>query len=158
MNIWTQALPYFDDHELACPHCGVIALDIRMAASLPALRCEWGSGLVLNSCCRCLAHNEEVGGHPRSLHTTQMSEAEKERIRTTQREERAGTMAADVRWWDWSEEDQFEFAELAYAMGWSIGLHPSFCHVDRRIEVGLAQHVFEYDAWEGFSRSEVGGA
>jgi hypothetical protein len=68
-------------------------------------------------------------------------------------------MAADIRWRGWPVDEQIAFAKLAWKMGWSIGLHNGFCHIDRRADlgvVGLNQAIFLYGTWDGsFSREQI---
>ena len=149
MGIWDKALPYFTEDELACSHCQVIQIDLRFAAMLPALREVWDNPLTPTSVCRCPAHNESVGGHWRSLHLT-----ENPHWPTT------GSCAADILWKDWPEEKQLRFARLAYQMGFAVGLHRIFCHIDGRAKLGvtgLDRTVFLYGTWEGFKPSAVIG-
>lgn len=151
--IWTDALPYFPRHELDCkgsrdggPGTGVIQLDIRMATALPYLREQWGRALSPTSVCRTPSHNESVGGHPRSLHLTDNP------AHPTAR----GTLAADLGWRGWPTADQLDLARLAWELGWAVGLHDGFVHVDRRREIGLQQTVFLYGTWTGaFGPEEV---
>jgi len=142
--MWTGALPYFSESELACKSTGVVRLDRRFAAALPALRAKWDKPLVLTSVCRTPEHNTRVGGHPRSLHLTDNPAHDTE-----------GTMAADIAWRDWPQAEQLQFARVAYCMGWSVGLHDGFCHIDRRYDIELPKAVFLYGTWSGFSRDEV---
>ena len=141
---WTGALPFFAENELACKGTGVIKLDMRFAAALPALRAKWDRPMILTSVCRTPEHNERAGGHPRSLHLTENP------VHPTE-----GTMAADVAWRDWPQAEQLQFARVAYRLGWAIGLHNGFCHIDRRGDIGLPKTVFLYGSWDGFDRNEV---
>lgn len=138
-NPWTDALPYFPRHELACKGSGIIKIDVRFAARLPALREAWGKPLTPTSVCRSPAHNKAVGGHPNSLHLT-----ENHRHPTA-----AGTLAADISWRDWNRADRISFARLAWDMGFAVGLHDGFVHVDLRAVVGLSPTVFLYGTWTG---------
>ena len=133
---WDQAIPFFTRSELACKGTGVIKLDRRFAVRLPQLRIEWGDALYPTSVCRTPEHNESVGGHKRSLHLTDNP------VHDTD-----GCMAADVSWRNWSTERKLRFARLAWSLGWSVGLHDSFCHIDRRKDAGLAQASFLYGQW-----------
>lgn len=156
--IWTDEIPYFTRKELDCkgsrkldangnpiPGTGVICLNVQFAALLPALRVNHGGPLHPNSVCRTPAHNKAEGGHPRSLHLT---ENPKHPIR--------GCAAADIAWRQWSVEEKLRFARLAWRMGFSVGLHNGFCHVDLRTVAGLPQGVFLYGAWSGwFTPDEV---
>ena len=142
---WTSALPFFSESELACKGSGVIKLDPQFAAMLPALRVAWGKPLIPNSVCRTPAHNAAVGGHVRSLHLNDNP------VHDTQ-----GCAAADIRWRNWDNETKLKFARLAYSLGFSVGLHDGFCHVDWRQSAGLKQACFLYGQWSGgFTTDEV---
>jgi hypothetical protein len=137
----TTAIPYFSITELQCKGTKVIKLDPRFADALPKLREAWGSPLSPNSVCRTPAHNIREGGHPRSLHLTD-----------NPKWPTLGTMAADIRWRGWEPARQLAFARLALGMGWTVGLHDGFCHVDRRKDLKLPelnQDVFIYGTWTG---------
>lgn len=149
MNMhWQSELPYFTESELECQcGCGELKLDRRFAAALPVLRLAWGGPLVINSCCRCRTHNQAIGGHPRSLHLIDNP------VHDTD-----GTAGADIAWRNWPEQAKLRFARLAWSLGWSVGLHNGFCHVDRRKEAGLAQAVFLYGDWsDQFDPDDVTG-
>jgi hypothetical protein len=65
-------------------------------------------------------------------------------------------MAADLLWSDWESEKKLDFARLAWNMGWSVGLHRTFCHVDRRRDIGLRQAVFVYGEWaDNFGANDI---
>ena len=145
MSAWTEALPYFPKHELACKCCGVIKLDLEFAAMLPALRAAWGKSLTPASVCRCPAHNSKVGGHQTSFHLT-----ENPKWKT------AGTMAADIAWRDWPTTEKLRFARIAHAFGLRVGLHDGFCHLDGGRKLGVSPRPFLYGDWSGaFSPDEV---
>lgn len=132
-------MKFFSDSELACKGTGVVKLDPRFEAALPELREAWGKPMNLNSCCRTPAHNVKVGGHQNSLHLTENPKW------NTQ-----GTMACDVRWRDWKLEEQQAFAELALSMGWRVGLHNGFCHIDRLLDIAPGSvKVFLYGTYTG---------
>lgn len=141
MRSVTNRIPYFTETELACKSSGIVCMDPRFAAELPRLREAWGRPLTLNSVCRTPAHNAAAGGHPSSLHLT-----------ANPRWPTLGAMAADVRWRDWHVADMLAFARLAWRLGWAIGLHNGFCHVDRRGDLVLSElprQVFVYGSWDG---------
>ncbi len=164
MTTWTDAIPFFKRHELDCqgtrkldqdgvpiPGTGVIEMDIRFAVALPNLRIKWGSPLNTNSVCRTPEHNAAInngkGGHPRSLHLTK-----------NPKHLTHGSMAADIPWRDWPTMRKLAFAQLAWRLGWSIGLHNGFCHVDRRKDIGLQQRVFVYGTWDDlFTAADIKG-
>lgn len=137
MTVWLTPVPYFSAKELACHCCGVIQMDMRFAAMLPALRARWDKPLQLNSVCRCPAHNTREKGHPDSLHLIR-----NDKWKTY------GTMAADVRWRSWETEEKLRFARLAHEMGFRVGLHDGFCHVDLGRTLGISPKPFLYGtAW-----------
>lgn len=140
----TTAIPHFSEKELRCKGSGEIRIDPRFVNKLINLRNDWGRPLIVSSFCRSPAHNRAVAGHPRSLHLTKPFW-----------EKLSGTAAADIRWGWWPESTKLEFARLAYKKGLSVGLHDIFCHIDLRTAAGLAQVVFLYGTWVGFSPSEV---
>jgi zinc D-Ala-D-Ala carboxypeptidase len=135
----TTAIEFFSEKELACKGSGVIKLDPRFAKSLVELRKAWGEPITANSVCRTPEHNKKVKGHPRSFHLT-----ENPTWHTY------GTMAIDCAWNNWEIDKQLNFARLAWSMGFSVGLHNSFCHLDRRGDLNLPalpQNVFIYGSW-----------
>jgi hypothetical protein len=144
----TTRIEFFSESELACKGTGVIKLDPRFAAALPELRRAWDKGLTPNSICRTPAHNAAVKGNPNSLHMTENAKWPT-----------LGTMAADISWRGWPVAEQLRFARLAWKMGWAVGLHNGFCHVDRRADLGLPelpQSVFLYGEWSGaFNREDI---
>jgi len=54
--------------SFACPHCGMDKFDPKMRAILNAAREKFGRPILLNSACRCEAHNTKVGGAKKSAH------------------------------------------------------------------------------------------
>jgi len=148
MEAVTTVIKYFSEKELACKGTGIIKLDPRFAEELPKLREAWNSPLTVNSVCRSPEHNKKVGGNPNSLHMT-----------VNKKWNTLGTMAADIRWFDWGKATKMKFAQLALDMGWSVGLHNSFCHIDRRADLKnptLPQNIFLYGAWDGeFNKSDL---
>ena len=138
MNTWNEAIPFFSKKELACKGTGIVKLNREFAIMLPTLRLAWGKPLTPNSVCRTPTHNMNEGGHPNSLHLTENPTHNID-----------GTAAADIRWRVWSNADKLAFARLAYSLGFSVGLHNGFCHVDWRKAAGLPQACFLYGEWTG---------
>jgi hypothetical protein len=146
MTSWTQPLPYFPLREIACKCCGVIKVDVRFAAMLPALRQAWGRPLTPISLCRCPKHNASIkDAHPTSLHLTQ-----------NPKWPTGGAAAVDIAWRDWSMVTKLTFARLAHSRGFRIGLHDGFCHLDLGRELGISPKPFIYGTWSGsFSVEDV---
>lgn len=139
MNPVTTSIEFFSEPELACKGSGTIKMDPRFAAALVELRRAWGRPLTPNSVCRTPAHNIKVGGHPSSLHLTD-----------NPKWPTVGTMACDIRWRDWSLQDQLDFAQLALSRGWRVGLHNGFCHIDRLLDIAPeSKKVFLYGTYTG---------
>jgi hypothetical protein len=148
----TTAIEFFSEKELGCKGTGVVKLDPRFAVALPELRRAWGEPVIINatqgSICRTPEHNAKVGGNANSLHMTENAKWPT-----------LGTMAIDWPWRGWPVEKQLAFARLAWGMGWAVGLHNGFCHVDRRKDLNLPnlpQNVFLYGEWDGkFGRDDI---
>ena len=152
----TTPVRFFTAAELECkgsrvngrPGTGVIRMHPTFATELVRLREAWGRPVAPNSVCRTPAHNRAVGGHVRSLHLTDNPHWPT-----------LGCMAMDWPWRSWTKADQLAFARLAWRMGWSVGLHDGFCHIDRRADLGLRelpQAVFLYGTSTGrFGPAEV---
>lgn len=61
---------HFTRHELACHCCGQCNVSPRLIDALEALREKLGNVPIhVTSGCRCVSHNEAVGGVPFSRHT-----------------------------------------------------------------------------------------
>jgi hypothetical protein len=139
----TTSIEFFSKKELACKGTGIIKLDPRFAEALIELRKAWNKPIIPTSVCRTPAHNSKVGGHPNSLHLTDNPKWKS-----------VGTMAIDCRWAGWSLHEQRTFAQLAWVLGWTVGLNITFCHLDRRIDIGLPQRVFMYGNWDNRFKPE----
>lgn len=121
----------FARHELACRASGVVKLHPGFADHLAWLRLSLGQPMVVTSCCRSAAHNQAVGGNARSLH-----------VYDHPAHGAAGTCALDVR--RGTAGYNMTLLRLAVEKGWSVGVARSFFHLDRRVDLGLAQNVFGY--------------
>jgi hypothetical protein len=126
-------LEYFTHDELACPSTDEVKLGRDFGANLDALRREFGVPMRVNSCCRSKEHNESIGGHPRSLHVYD------EPFHPT-----CGTIALDVDATIYNSGDWLRLINVAWEMGWSIGIAKTFIHLDRRIDIGLEQIIYRY--------------
>jgi len=134
-------LQYFKDSELADKETGMILLAPGnnqypgFAARIDAIRRAWGNPLIVNSCCRSKAHNEQIGGHYRSLHVYDFPY-----------HQTGGTAAIDFRLFSTKEEND-KFKDLAYSMHFSVGDEIGCIHIDdRTLLLGLPQCRFQYTA------------
>lgn len=125
----------FSANEFACKcGCGLATLHPGFISSLQALRDEFGMPMTVTSGARCKAHNDAVGGHPRSLHICD------EPVHAGQK----GCLAVDIS----TPNGQYRgrLFTLAWRYGFSVGWNAKrgFLHLDRRDYVGLAQNSFDY--------------
>lgn len=124
---------YFSDKELQCK-CGCAGLKINYIfdSELMELRKAMNEPMIVNSCCRCKKHNTAVGGNARSLHVYDYP------YHPTN-----GTCAIDVR----RKDKTYDLKLLleAWDAGWSIGVTPTFFHLDMRTDVlKMPQTMFAY--------------
>jgi len=126
-------MKYFTDKELAAKDTGIVKLAEGFGERIDALRSAWGSPLIVNSCCRTKAHNDEIGGSPKSLHVYDFP------YHPT-----GGTCAIDFRKFDDPAVEE-KFKALAMHMGFSVGDEAGCVHVDDRTRVlGLEQKRFTW--------------
>jgi hypothetical protein len=124
---------FFAD-ELACPRTGIIRLHPSFEEALVTLRQSFDKTMPLSSCCRSQAHNQSIGGHPRSLHIADAA----------MHPGQLGTLAVDVIITDGRKRGWL--FSVAWNLGWSIGWNAKrgFLHLDRRDFIGLPQTTFDY--------------
>lgn len=124
----------FSHEELKCRHCDGAVLAHGFENALIALRVAFNNPMTVTSCCRCEAHNSNVGGHPKSLHVYDFPA-----------HPTAGTAAIDIAGAIGARA--LRLISLAYQQGWSVGLNFSrnFIHLDRRNDFGIgASTLFRY--------------
>ncbi len=80
------------------------------------------------SVCRSRRRNQQIKGAPNSFH-----------IWDEPHVGAPGCIAFDIAWDKWDDAKRIRFAELAWRMGWSLGLHATFIHIDRRHRYGFGQ-------------------
>ncbi len=112
----------FAHKELACPETGEVILAPGFADALRDLRKKYGHPMIVMSCCRTASYNEEIGGHPRSLH-----------VYDQPHHPTGGTAAIDVQRPEGPRLHRL--IELATAHGWAIGIASKFVHLDRRVDI-----------------------
>lgn len=129
------ALRNFPAYELRCKGSGLIILAPGFGEDLQDLRTKFGKPMDPSSVCRSKAHNEAVGGHPRSLHVCDFPH-----------HPTGGTCCIDVRAHErHMKAYRQELMDLALDLGWSVGVHPAFLHLDMRTRyAGLPQARFTY--------------
>ena len=112
------AMMLFARVELADHEDGVVRLHPGFAEALGLLRLSFRSPMIVTSCCRSAAHNQDVGGHPRSLHVYDAPLHEGQR----------GTLAIDIGWR--AGRYMRDLVYLAIKNGWSVGVAETFVHLD----------------------------
>lgn len=109
---------HFTRAELACRGSGELKLADGFLEALEALREVYGYPMVVTSCCRSVAHNKAIGGHPRSLHLIGNPHWGTD------------TCALDIQ--RPSGDRLHKLISFALRQGWSVGLAGDFVHLDRR--------------------------
>lgn len=106
-------MKYFKRKEFACKcGCGFDTVDYELAEVLDDLREHFGKPAIINSGCRCVKHNESVGGAKSSKHLF--------------------GIAVDVRIRDVAEEDVYEYLNVKYNTKYGLGLYNGRVHIDVR--------------------------
>ena len=124
---------YFSDKELGCKHCGIVKLNPIFDSKLLQLRNNMNEPMRVNSCCRCSEHNKKVGGARRSFHLYDDTGFPT-----------GGTCAIDIKRSVYNSYN-IKLVLEAWELGFSIGVHPSFFHLDVRSDVtDKPQIVFSY--------------
>lgn len=126
-------MSYFTRGELECPCCGLLRLHPGFMDELEALRQALAEPMNPTSACRCRAHNQRIGGHPRSLHVGDEPAHAAE-----------GSLAIDIAAPDGAYRGRL--FSMAWRLGWSVGWNAKkgFLHLDRRDLIGLPQTTFDY--------------
>jgi len=122
----------FSPDEMRCKGSKMLIVSDKFMDSLQTLREEFSRPMRLTSACRSAAHNNSVGGHPRSLHICD----------EPSRPEQQGCLAVDVAVPDGSHRGHL--VSTAWRLGWSVGWNKTFVHLDRRDFVALKQTTFDY--------------
>lgn len=118
----------FERHEFACHcGCGFDAVDHVLLLILQDLRCQFGE-IIINSGCRCEAHNLAVGGSHGSQHTKGM----------------AADFHSPVR--EATPYQIVKYLEKLYPNQYGIGRYEDYVHLD--VKPGGARR------WHGKARSK----
>lgn len=111
-------MTYFKMEEFACPCCGENFISPTLVAKLNKAREIAGVPFVINSGCRCVNHNKEVGGSPTSSHLK--------------------GLAADIK--ITGSRDRYDILSSLLTSGFTrFGVGESFIHAD--IDGAKAQEV-----------------
>jgi len=107
-------MSYFTKEEMQCSCCGEYKIDSDFLSRLETARGYSKIPYVINSCCRCVKHNEVVGGKPDSSHLfTDIKE----------------TTAADIK--TQTSRDRYWILDSLIMAGFHrIGIGKTFIHVD----------------------------
>lgn len=112
---------HFSPDEMRCKGSGMLIVSDQFMDSLQTLREEFSRPMFLTSACRSAAHNNSVGGHPRSLHICD---------EPSHRSKDGGCLAVDVAIVDGGYRGYL--VSTAWRLGWSVGWNKRFVHLDRR--------------------------
>lgn len=125
-------IPYFTHKELACPQTGKIILAPGFADKLIELREAFGKPMSVNSACRSKEYNKKIKGAAKSFHVFDQPFYQAQ-----------GCCAVDIAMT--CSATRGKLIAAAWHLGWSIGVHKNFIHLDRRIDyTNLEQIVFTY--------------
>jgi hypothetical protein len=125
-------IPHFTHAELACKQTGKIVLAAGFAEKLVELRTLFAQSMPVVSSCRSREYNTKIGGAKNSFH-----------IYDFPHHSGKGCCAVDIKTSDSTYRG--ELITLAWNLGWSIGIHKNFLHLDRRIDyTNSKQIVFLY--------------
>ena len=101
---------HFSREEFACKcGCGFDTVDIELVGMLEAIREQFGQPITVTSGCRCMAHNEAVGGGHNSQHLK--------------------GRAADIIVRDVDPQDVAAFADIGCGAP-GLGRYSTFTHID----------------------------
>jgi len=116
----------FSHDELAARD-GTVKLAEGFADALLMLRLTFGRPMRVNSCCRTPEHNADVGGGKRSFHLTEGNASD-------------GTCAIDIH----VPDDSYRsiLVHRALSTDWTVGVYPTFVHLDRRKDFGWTPILF----------------
>ena len=119
---------FFTNDELKCKASGITRLAPGFGEHLIDLRIKWDKPMIVNSCCRSKQHNKDVKGNERSLH-----------VYDSPFWPTKGCCAIDISCTD--PIRRAALCTLALSMGWWVGVHEKFLHLDRRVDFGVADSV-----------------
>jgi uncharacterized protein YcbK (DUF882 family) len=108
---------HFSRSEFACKcGCGYDTVDVTLLEALEGLRTYFSSPVTITSGCRCKAHNEDVGGSPKSQHLY--------------------GRAADIKVKGISPNEVADYLDKKYPHSMGIGRYLNWTHIDSRNGMG----------------------
>ena len=106
---------YFKREEFKCKcGCGYATVDAELLRVLTDVRKKFDSPITINSGCRCISHNHDVGGRPNSKHIK--------------------GLAADIVVKDVQPSVVYKYLIDNYPYSLGLGNYETFTHVDSRSE------------------------
>jgi hypothetical protein len=135
-----QLAKSFYEYEFRCRcGCGLVRIHPGMLELLQRVRDDvhllTGIGMTITSGCRCKAHNDRVGGAPRSFHISDFC----------QWGDQEGALAVDVALPQGGAGlYRGTLVHAAWDRGFSIGWGKGFIHLDGRAAIGIQQTSFDY--------------
>jgi uncharacterized protein YcbK (DUF882 family) len=111
--IMNKISEHFDRAEFACKcGCGYNTVDVILLLVLEDVRDRFKSPVRINSGCRCLDHNEDIGGSKNSQHVL--------------------GRAADTTVDGVSPEEVYEYLSRKYPTRYGMSCYDTFVHIDTR--------------------------
>ena len=104
---------YFKRSEFACKcGCGFATVDVELLSLLTEIRVYFNAPVIINSGCRCLEHNTNIGGSDGSKHML--------------------GIAADIVVKGVSSIDVYTFIGFNVGNKYGLGSYNTFTHIDVR--------------------------
>ena len=105
--------PHFKKQEFSCKcGCGYIEIVPTLIWILECIREHYSKPVIINSGCRCMAHNRAVGGEQDSRHLV--------------------GQAADIVVQDRTPNEVADYCEELIGRGGGVGRYDTFTHIDVR--------------------------
>lgn len=119
----------FTAKELASSDTGEVDLEPTFYDRIKVLRNVYNRPMYVTSCCRTMAHNIEVGGHPRSLHLISNHAWRGHKGKNLK------TCAMDIRMPMGTDLHRFMYQALSLSFSIGLNRQRNFVHIDLRTAV-----------------------